>query len=436
MLGAAVVAAAFLVPYLHDPAVAPVINPSRWGYRDFADAAPLFGARHAHLGWGTPAAVAVAVVVIGWGPVIAARVRWRTLLVGTWLTGLVWAVALALVDGFNQGFASRFSGPDEYLHYVPRFADLPDALRHFAARIPDYLPDSWATQVSGHPPGAVLAFVGLDRIGLGGPVWAAALCTVVGASAAPAILITLAALGEESMARRAAPFLMLTPAAIWIAVSADALFTGVTAWGMALLALAARARVRWPMVAAIGAGILLGWGVYLSYGLILMALPAAAVLLCARTARPLYGALVGALTVAAIFTAAGFWWLDGYHQVRVRYYQGVAADRPYLYWVWANYGSLICVVGLATCAAMPRMLRRCQLRSTSPLSVLVMAFLLAVTLADLSGLSKAETERIWLPFAVWISSATALLPQPSHRLWLTVQAAGALAINHLILTNS
>ena len=58
-----------------------------------------------------------------------------------------------------------------------------------------------------------------------------------------------------------------------------------------------------------------------------------------------------------------------------------------------------------------------------------------MTLADLSGLSKAETERIWLPFALWILAAPALLPPPSHRFWLALQAGGALAINHLILTN-
>ena len=57
----------------------------------------------------------------------------------------------------------------------------------------------------------------------------------------------------------AAPFVAVAPTAIWIAVSADAYFAGVAAWGIALLALAASRTVRWPIPVAAGAGLLLGW---------------------------------------------------------------------------------------------------------------------------------------------------------------------------------
>jgi hypothetical protein len=50
-------------------------------------------------------------------------------------------------------------------------------------------------------------------------------------------------------------------------------------------------------------------------------------------------------------------------------------------------------------------------------------------------LSKAETERIWLPFMVWLTAAGALLPPRSHRGWLALNVAGALLLNHFILTN-
>lgn len=66
--------------------------------------------------------------------------------------------------------------------------------------------------------------------------------------------------------------------------------------------------------------------------------------------------------------------------------------------------------------------------------LLPVAAVAAILLADLSGLSKAEVERIWLPFAVWLPAGAALLPAPSRRGWLIVQAATALLINHLILT--
>ena len=55
--------------------------------------------------------------------------------------------------------------------------------------------------------------------------------------------------------------------------------------------------------------------------------------------------------------------------------------------------------------------------------------------ADLSGLSKSEVERIWLPFTVWLVAATALLPPRSHRWWLALNVIGALLLNHLIFTN-
>jgi hypothetical protein len=50
-------------------------------------------------------------------------------------------------------------------------------------------------------------------------------------------------------------------------------------------------------------------------------------------------------------------------------------------------------------------------------------------------LSKAETERIWLPFDVWLLAATAFLPGPTARIWLVVQAFGTLLLAHTILTN-
>ncbi|CAM5268894.1 hypothetical protein STENM223S_01006 [Streptomyces tendae] len=46
------------------------------------------------------------------------------------------------------------------------------------------------------------------------------------------------------------------------------------------------------------------------------------------------------------------------------------------------------------------------------LAFLVAAALLALLAADLSGMSKAETERIWLPFALWILPSCAFLPAP------------------------
>ena len=93
------------------------------------------------------------------------------------------------------------------------------------------------------------------------------------------------ALADESTARLAAPFVAVAPTAIWVAVSADGYFAGVAAWGIALLALAARGTARLPLLAGAGAGLLLGWGIFLNYGLGLIALPAVAVLIAAKDLR-------------------------------------------------------------------------------------------------------------------------------------------------------
>jgi hypothetical protein len=81
-------------------------------------------------------------------------------------------------------------------------------------------------------------------------------------------------------------------------------------------------------------------------------------------------------------------------------------------------------------------IRRARPSTRDPTVWLPAAALLAIVAADLSGLSKAEVERIWLPYEIWLLVAAAALPRARRRGWLAVQAAVALAINHLLLTNS
>ncbi|MFI1918638.1 hypothetical protein [Nocardia sp. NPDC020380] len=515
---ALLVAAAFLIP---------LFMGKRWRDHLYAGAAPIFGDWLPHIGWGTGPAIAIALGVVAYGPTAAARLPWRRLLLVTWLTALAWAFALAMVDGWQRGFAGRLTTRDEYLHEVGGVQDIGAMLRGFSGRILDFQPDSWTTHVSGHPPGALLVFVLMDRIGLGGGAWAAVLCTVVGTSAAAAVMVALRALGSERNARAAAPFLALAPAVIWIAVSADALFAGVSAWAIALLALATRQHTGWIAVSALS-GSAFGFALYLNYGLVLIAVPALAVLI-ARSLRPALPVALGMLIVVGAFTASGFWWLDGYHLVVQRYYQGIASERPYSYWVWGNLAATICALGLAPLAAAHRVAGGLHLpalwrasrqvadlpeptrpeggaralvsqgisaspaahggatagsghtdsgttartssgaggsgavapefgsrtaamaapglkarleagfagwrTAVTPAALVAGAAATAVLLADLSGLSKAETERIWLPFDVWMLAGAALLPRRDVRVWLAVQAVGALLVNHFILTN-
>lgn len=405
---------------------------------------PLYASWLPHAGPGTVPALVLAAAVVLYGAPVARALPWRPLVWSVWGASVLWTTALALVDGWRRGIADRLLSPHEYLASVDRFHDVGAALSTFSQHILVGQPDNWPTHVAGHPPGAVLTFVALDRVGLGGGAWAGIWCVVVGASASAAVLVALRALGAEGSARRAAPFLVLVPAAVWVGVSADGYFAAVTAWGLALLAVAAAPGARAPRSAALAAGVLLGWSVYLSYGLVLIGFLAVAVLLCARNARPLPYALAGALTVAAAFTAAGFWWWEGYQLLVERYYQGVAAVRPYGYWVWANLATVCVTAGLAAVAGARRALagvpgavrglRRAPSREDTTVALLVAAALCAVAAATLSGMSKGETERIWLPFVLWIVPAVALLPTGHRRAWLAVQAATALLVNHLLLT--
>ncbi|WP_431997967.1 hypothetical protein [Streptomyces fungicidicus] len=399
---------------------------------------PLLADWAPHTGPGTPAALVVAAAVVAYGPSLAARLSWRPLLLAVWAASLAWTWSLALVDGWHRGVAGQLTTPHEYLRAVDRFRDVPAALRTFDAHILLDSPDNWPAHVAGHPPGATLVFVLLDRAGLGGGGWAGAFVITTGTTAAVAVLIAVRRLADESLARRAAPFLVLAPAAVWVGTSADGFFTAVAAWAVALLALAVTGRH--PARTGLGAGLLSGLTVYLSYGLTLFAVIGAAVLLLGTRRLPaLPYAAAGFLVVPAVFTALGFDWWEAYRLLVTRYHQGAGGVRPYGYWVWANLACTVLITGPATVAGLRRAgglltgVRRLPPRAAAPrLALLAGAALVALLIADLSGMSKAETERIWLPFAFWLLPAAAFLP--GARAWLAGQAVLALLLNHLLLT--
>ncbi|GAA2907961.1 hypothetical protein Acy02nite_87890 [Actinoplanes cyaneus] len=420
------------------------------GHPVHAPAAPLFAHVMPHVGPGTPFAVVIAILVINWGPALAERLPWRRLLLAGWVASVAWTFALALVDGWQRGVAGRLTTPFEYLSEVPRVTDARAMLRGFTDHILLFSPDNWAEHVSAHPPGVLLVFVGLDRLGLRGGGWAGVFCILVGAAATAAVAVTLRALGDEAAARAAVPFLVLFPGAVWVGVSADGMFMGAAATALALFAVGLTRPSRWCAVLG-GAG--LAGCAYLSYGLVLLVLPAGAVIVAARARRwsMLAWAVLGAGVVTGAFTWLGFEWWEGYRLVKVRYYQGLATARAYSYWVWGNLAALAVSAGPAAAPVLRRAVVQVKaavrLRAAPPgLTVqfgaartapvlLCLGGIAAAVAADLSGLSKAEVERIWLPFAIWLPAAAALLPASDRRGWLWLQAGTALLVNHLVLTN-
>ncbi|MEP6462339.1 MAG: hypothetical protein ABJC62_02760, partial [Frankiaceae bacterium] len=204
--------------------------------------------------------VAAAGLLIAALPGMAQRWPWRRLLAGCWLAAAGWAVVLAATDGWSR-LCSPLETPWEYRSTLPALSrGVGPFLQNFTTALPTY-----SIHTQGHPPGPVLVLDGLTRLGLTGAGWEAVLVIAAGSSAVAAVAIVVRVFADEATGRRALPFLVLAPTALWVATSMDAFFLGVTAWGVALLASADRSR--WL---ALGAGLLLGAGLYLSYGLLAM----------------------------------------------------------------------------------------------------------------------------------------------------------------------
>ncbi|MCB7135885.1 hypothetical protein [Cellulosimicrobium marinum] len=389
-------------------------------------AEPFVGHWDVRVGAGTVVAAVVAAAVVAVGPRLATTLRWPVLLAVGGTTALAYTVALGALTSWQQ-LAAPMRSRHEYLPVVPDAAADPAAfVATFTERIGDY-----PIHVRGHPPGFVLVLAALDRVGLGGPGWATALVVVTGASAVVAVAVTLARLGGsagERTARHALPAVVLAPAALWVATSADAFFAAVLAWGVAALAVASttpRAGVRWT--AAVVAGLLLGACPFLSYGLLHMGVVALVVPWATRRWGPT--ALAAGVVVATVvaWAAAGFWLLDGIAATREQWAAGSGTGRPYLYFLLADVVLLGVLVGPAGTGGLARVGR---LDRAGRALVLVAAA--SALLGALSGFERGEVERIWLPLACWVAPAAAALVDPRRpaawRWWLVAQAAATLVL--------
>ena len=395
-------------------------------------APPLLAHWAPHFGWGTP--LTVLCVLVGLRiQQTAAVLPWRRLLLAGWLLNLAWMCSLTLVDCLHD--LPRITDPGSFLASFTHFIAFGPGVDGMVV---------WTTHVAAHPPLATLLFWALDRIGLGGGFWAGALCILVGSAASVAVPVTVRELGADAAARRAVPYAALFPGAVWMAVSADGLFAGVATGGLALVIMGACRRR--PMVAGVG-GLLLGIAIFLSYGLVLfglVVLTACTVIGYQRgwrqTLTAVVAAAAGVVATAVAHLALGFNWVVGLQQLRVRYYQGIASQRPYAYFVWANIGawlvscSPLLAVGIVRAVRGLRPWRNDPWSSDRVVVLLGLSGVLAALVADLSGLSKAETERIWLSFGAVAWTTMALLRGRTGRWMLLAAAACAIGVNHLVDT--
>lgn len=378
------------------------------------DLPPLHAEWDPRFGPGSLAALGLGVLAVAYADRAAQRLSWPVLLLSAFTVAAAWLTALAGVDGLD-GIGVVLDDRFEYLDSARQVTDISSTLHGYIERIPLDHPQNWPVHVSSHPPGALLFFVLLVRLGLDTGLEAGLAVLLVAATTPVAVLLTLRRLGAEALARRAAPFLVVGPAAIWMAVSADAVFAAVAAWGLCCLSFAATrhnaARIAgWSSLA----GLLLGACLMMSYGLALLTMVALAVLVVSHNYRPLPWAAGAALLVVLIFAWAGFAWWEAYPVLRERYWDGVASGRPSSYWLWGNLAALCFgagpMVGPSVAVALRGLAHRTSIsRTETTCAALTLAGVAMVAIADLSGMSKGEVERIWLPFVPWMLVCCALL---------------------------
>lgn len=321
---------------------------------------------------------------------------------------LVLRLLLAAARGGTEQWAhvfrlSSFEGPNEYLPALRSFAyGTGFFLDRFAQLVP-----SLPVHAAGHPPGLLLA---MHALALDTPARLAAFCIVAGALSAPLTYALGRQVLEERHARVAGGLMALAPGALLFgATSADAVYC--TLGLLAAIPLAANR----PLLggALLGAAALFAWS-------LLGILAWAAILILARDGlRPAirFTALAGAACVAVIAAfslATGFDPLGTLHATSRVYELGIAARRPYAFWLFGSPVAFLLVLGLP--------IAWLALKADTPEALAIAA---VIAVSAIAGFTKAETERIWLFLAPLVCLAAAPLVR-RHRTLAALLAAQAL----------
>lgn len=383
-------------------------------------AAPFTGYYRLQAGPASLAAPALAGAVLlavrrGWHE----RLGWgRTLLLG-YLVGLAWALALAAVDG-AAGLAGPVTHPQEYLRDVAAVGEDPGRfLREFVARSAE-----WTVATRQHPPGPVLLLWGLRPLGLSAELLGL-LITLIGCLTVPLVAASVRSLCGEPAARRLLPLLALAPWAVWTAVSLDGVTSTVCA-AMLLCGVIGSESGRSPWWAGI-AGLLLGSAALLSYSAAWLAATLLATYFLRR--RPLLIVLsgIGALVPLGLARLAGFDWADGLTAAQTDFSVRVGPERSWLLWL----PLALLILAMACGPALWSSLRK--VRNTPGWPFLVGAGM-GVGFALVSGLSRGEVERSWLPFFPWLLVAAVAPEVPGGPLPRTpVLLAGLAAAAAVVL---
>jgi len=317
------------------------------------------------------------------------RLPWHALLAAAVIASFAWILAANMWRGGGlDRLAAPLGSAQDYQGDVSVFAGPLDTLARYVEQLP-----SLGTHNRGHPPGPLIAFEILRGLGVTDLRVVALLICAAGASVVASIASIVRRLAGEERARQLLAVVVLAPYALWLGVSFDAVFCAAAAW-TALLWLRAAGRLR-----ALGAGAAFGAMLMLSYGLA----PFGLVLLALRRdLRSLASASGGFAAVLAAGWAAGFRWWSAIAATNVEYqatYQ-LQGGRPGWYWWLGNLAALAIACGPAVALSLGRATR--AIRRPDALALATLAAACAVLFMVVSGLTKAEVERIWLPYMPWL----------------------------------
>jgi hypothetical protein len=318
---------------------------------------------------------------------------------------------------FDTGPGGSFEAPNEYLPGLPA---LSYGTRFFLDRFAELVPAA-PVNVAGHPPGLLLT---LHLLGTGTAQGMAALCIGAGALTAPLSYDLGRTLLGEERGRVAGLLAAFAPSLLLFGVtSADYLYATL---GLAAACLLVRpspaARVSGAAAAAVAA--FFSW--------LLLALPAWAALVVWRRegARAAIGLAV-ACALALLILNGALALLVGYDPIGALqatgsvYRHSIARVRPYEFWVFGSPTAWGVMAGIALAPA--------ALRAVSAREPAAVALATLIAVSAVLGFTKAETERIWLPFVPLLCvSAAAGTRRVEPLLWLL--AAQALAVQLLFQT--
>jgi hypothetical protein len=342
-------------------------------------------------------------------------------LAATLVARLAVAAARDGVDGWHAIFGSAPEASNEYLPVLPAIDSL--GLRTFLDRYAELSP-TLPIHPSAHPPGTLVLLEALGIDTARGMAW---LTIALGSLATPLTYALARACGlAESRSRAACLLLALSPAALLYGVtSTDAIFaTAATAAAALLVARGLGRRIAGAIALLVAS--------FLSWAMLAMGAFAAIVVWLREGLRPAIGvaALAAAALAAgygALYAATGFDPIGAVRAAGDAYDLGISNARPYLFWLFGSPVAFAVALGLPTAWYAARALGAGE--------AVALALAAIVLVSVLVGLTKAETERIWLfmgPSAA-VAAAT-MVPLRRMPEVLGILAAQALAVSLLLFT--